>query len=147
MLKQYLHKQNIKISDLSKMSGIPYSTLSDLVHNVKKIDDCKVGIIQNLSKAMGMNQIELYNLCVKSYEDELKGIYSEEKKDICKTKSSGVDVNVVSQYGSYYACFQYKGKSVSLPVAATDDFGTNYLDSLVEWTVDDYIKQEEGWVL
>lgn len=52
-LKEYIQDNNLNISRLSKESGIPYSTVSELVNNKKSIGKCTAETVYGLAKYLG----------------------------------------------------------------------------------------------
>lgn len=49
-LKQYIQENNLKISQVSKESGIPYSTVSELVNGKKTLNKCTADTVYSLAK-------------------------------------------------------------------------------------------------
>lgn len=64
MLKDYLSKRNISIYELSKKSGVKYSTLNELVNNITNIDNCTIRTGMLIAKALNISMEELYDICV-----------------------------------------------------------------------------------
>lgn len=58
-LKQYIKENNKKISEISKESGIPYSTLSELANGKKKIGKCNAETVYNLAHYLNITMEEL----------------------------------------------------------------------------------------
>lgn len=52
LLENYLKEKNLTIYECSKKSGIPYSTLSDLVKGKKQIEKCSCEMVYKLAKAL-----------------------------------------------------------------------------------------------
>ena len=148
MLQQYLIDNRLRIADLSRMSDIPYATLSDLVRNIKQIDDCKVGNVKKLAEALNIDPITLYELCIRSYKEETAGVFSKEKKHQFDMFVHHVPVSVYTAAGKYTAEFSSKGKRVSIPIISMIDNAEYYVKTAAEWVVEDYIEDElfEGWV-
>ena len=148
MLQQYLIDNRLRIADLSRMSDIPYATLSDLVRNIKQIDDCKVGNVKKLAEALNIDPITLYELCIRSYQEETAGVFSKEKKHQFDMFVHHVPVSVYTAAGKYTAEFSSKGKRVSIPIISMIDNAEYYVKTAAEWVVEDYIEDElfEGWV-
>lgn len=62
MLKDYLKEKNLSMYKVSKESGVPYSTLNDLVNGRVKIDSCKVSLFLHLSQYLGISMDQLYSV-------------------------------------------------------------------------------------
>jgi len=62
MLKDYLNEKKLSMYKVSKESGVPYSTLNDLVNGRVDIDSCKVALFLRLSRYLGMSMDALYDL-------------------------------------------------------------------------------------
>ena len=53
ILKDYVTDNGISISSLSRESGLPYSTVNELVNGKKKLGRCSAETVYRLAKAMG----------------------------------------------------------------------------------------------
>lgn len=60
MLEQMLEKKNITPYRLSKDTGIPYSTLSDIVSGKTAIQSISAQVLYKLAKGLGMTMEEVY---------------------------------------------------------------------------------------
>ncbi len=58
-LLQYIHDNNLKISQVAKESGIPYSTVSELVNGKKSMNKCTADTVYSLAKYIGTTMEEL----------------------------------------------------------------------------------------
>ena len=63
MLLDLLEKQNMSIYRLSKDSGVPYTTVNDLIHNRTDLMKSNVETVYKLSKAMNVEIEELIKAC------------------------------------------------------------------------------------
>ena len=63
MLIDYLDEQDISIYELSKRSGIPYSSLHNIATGKQDINKCSVRHIRELSNALGITMEQCYELC------------------------------------------------------------------------------------
>lgn len=63
MIKDVLVEKGMSIYELSKQSGIPYSTLNDLVNGKKNIENCSVKLLKTLADLFGMSLDCFYNEC------------------------------------------------------------------------------------
>lgn len=55
MLKQYLIDHKISIYRLAEISGVPYTTLNELVNGKKSITDCKIKTIESIASALNIS--------------------------------------------------------------------------------------------
>lgn len=58
-LKQYIQENNLKISRVAKESGIPYSTVSELINGKKTINKCTADTVYSLARYLGTTMEEL----------------------------------------------------------------------------------------
>lgn len=58
-LKQYIEENNLKISLVSKESGIPYSTVSELVNGKRTLNKCTADTVYSLAKYLGTSMEDL----------------------------------------------------------------------------------------
>lgn len=130
MLKDYLKKQNISIYSLSKESGIPYSTLNDLVNGKVDIDNCRVSMLTNLSKVLNLNLDNIYKLCV--FDDN--EVYDEEYK---------ITGKVLTKNKDYYVGFLYDEKYTELRICTTRTENRDYIKIMALWTMQDFIRKKE----
>ena len=129
MLKDYLKKENITIYELSKKTGIAYSTLSDLCNGKVDIDNCKVSIIKKLSEYFNISMNNIYNICLKK-DNEF--IVDSLKKNVC----------TYSKNKNYYVKFKYKNKDVDIRLCKVNKNNTDYLKEIASWIVDDYVSEK-----
>ena len=59
MLKDILKQKGMSVYKLSKLSGVPYTTVNEIVLDKKKINDCKVSTIISLARALNISNEEL----------------------------------------------------------------------------------------
>lgn len=59
MLDEILKQKNISIYQLSKKSGIPYTTISELVRGKTRIEKCSAETIYHLSRVLGVSMESL----------------------------------------------------------------------------------------
>jgi len=62
-INHYLKINKISISSLSKSTGIPYTTINELVNGKTKIDHASVRIVRKLAEALNLDIRELSELC------------------------------------------------------------------------------------
>lgn len=60
MIKDLIKEKNISILDFSKLTGIPYSTLHELVSGKKDIRNCSMEMGYKISKVLDISMEQLY---------------------------------------------------------------------------------------
>ena len=65
MIKQYLKQKNLSIYKLAALSGIPYSTLNDIVNHKVDIANIRAGIVFKLANILNIS-IKLLQIWDKS---------------------------------------------------------------------------------
>ena len=58
-LSEYLEKTNTSIYALSKASGVPYSTTLSICRGKANIEECRLGTLRALAKALGVGLLDL----------------------------------------------------------------------------------------
>ncbi len=72
-IKNYLKIKNIKISELSKITQIPYTTINEIVNKKVDIDRVYTGTSIKLAHACGLEFNQFYKMCKEGIEtDELQ---------------------------------------------------------------------------
>ncbi len=61
-LKQYLKNNNIKIRQLQEESGLPYTTVNDIVNGRTEIDNASVKVLVAISVALKLSLDDTYAL-------------------------------------------------------------------------------------
>lgn len=127
MLKDYLHEKGISVYSASKGTGIPYSTVNDLVNGKVEITNCKVSLLKRLSEYLAMTMDDLYSIC------------SEE--DLSLKNSYGCDYKINVRNKSYYVEFMYDSKPVEIELCKVNRDTTYYIDEIAEWRSEAYIRE------
>lgn len=127
MFRNYLRDINKSIYSLAKDSGIPYSTLNDLVNNKVSIDNCKVSLLRSLAGALGVSMDELY------------GLLSQPERSVVNSYDVVVTLNVRNK--TYYVLFEYQGEPVELELCKVNEDTTYYIDEIMKWRSEGYIRQ------
>ena len=58
-LQEYLGKTNMSVYALSKKSGVPYSTVLSICRGKANIEECRLGTLRALSKALDVGLMDL----------------------------------------------------------------------------------------
>jgi transcriptional regulator with XRE-family HTH domain len=74
MLKNYLKEKKISIYQLSKETGISYSTLNNLVNQKTDAATCSGGVLRKIARYLNLTMDEVYDLCSYSKKIFLGGI-------------------------------------------------------------------------
>lgn len=127
MLKTYLQKNKISMYQLSQKSGVPYSTLNDLVNHKLPVANLKCGRLHALSAALGITMDELYKLCSNSCT-----VYSD------KYKISGA---VAVKHKSYYLTFEKNGVQYEDRILPVKQEATLVIRELARWKLEEHLAE------
>ena len=73
-----IKRQNLSLYELSKTSGVPYSTLKDISHGKSKIEKCSAGTVYRIANALHVSSDDLLEPCFFRRPD-----FSVYKSEIC----------------------------------------------------------------
>ncbi len=65
-----MKQKNLSRYELSKKSGIPYTTLTDLIQKRTRLEKSSAETVYKLSKVMGISMDELFMLSIEEAVDE-----------------------------------------------------------------------------
>ena len=67
-LREYIDKTNMSVYALSKNSGVPYSTALSICRGKANIEECRLGTLRALARALGADLMDLIdgNLKIKT---------------------------------------------------------------------------------
>ena len=125
-MKEYLKKKGISIYALAGKSGVPYSTLNDLVNGKVDASNCKAGMLNSVAHALDLSMDETYRM--------LCG----DKCTVRNTYDIEVTVNVRNK--SYYAEFLYGDKPVDLLLCKVNGDSSFYVNDIAKWRSEGYIR-------
>ncbi|MCC8047218.1 MAG: helix-turn-helix transcriptional regulator [Clostridiales bacterium] len=129
MLKIYLQINGISIYQLSKKTGIPYSTVNDLANNKTMAGNCKASIIQKLAVQLQVSMEELLDICDQSAR--------------IQTKHGSVEAYTYSKNEYYYVAFLDDNIKQELAVSPVCKDIHPFLQELIKWTVDSYLADKQ----
>ncbi len=129
MLKQFLQQKNLSIYKLAGISGIPYSTLNDIVNNKVDIANIRAGIVFKLANILNISMDELYELCTNQIT-----VYLEEYS----TKGT---VNIKNK--KYVLEFQYKNREFADELCPVKKEATMFIESIARWQMEKLISDYE----
>lgn len=127
MLKSILADRGISIYRLSKESGIPYSTLNDLVNHKLPIENMRCGQVHALAEMLELDMDALYNIC--SFTPSVVS----EKYDISAT--------IHVKHKCFCLSFQRKGKTCEAEILAIGKDAFRYLDTLAQWKLNEVLEK------
>ena len=64
VIDDWMKQKNLSRYELSKKSGIPYTTLTDLIQKRTRLEKSSAETVYKLSKVMGISMDELFLLCI-----------------------------------------------------------------------------------
>ena len=125
MLKEYLKTNNVSIYSISKRSGIPYSTLNDIVNCKVEIENVKAGIVYALAKTLQISMDRLYELCrndiiVRSGKYNIDGVVSKKNK-------------------KFYLCFEYDHKEHEYELCPVKKEASLFIYSIALWEMEKHL--------
>ena len=126
MLKDYLKKHNLSLYSLSKLSGIPYSTLNDLSNGKVNIDNCKVSVLKGIASVLGVSLVEAYDICSANQAP-------------FKT-SDGMDTFVSVRNKNFFCEFEYNQQSVEIELCKVNEDTKFYIEEIAKWRTEEYIR-------
>ena len=129
MLKEFLHQKNISIYKLAATTGIPYSTLNDIVNHKVDIANIRAGIVFKLADILDLSMDELYELCTNQITIFLEGY---------ATKGT---VNIKNK--KYVLKFQYHNKEFTNELCPVKKEATMFIESIAQWQMEKMISDYE----
>ena len=70
VIDDWMKQKNLSRYELSKKSGIPYTTLTDLIQKRTRLEKSSAETVYKLSKVMGISMDELFMLSIEETVDE-----------------------------------------------------------------------------
>ncbi|MGN0316342.1 MAG: helix-turn-helix domain-containing protein [Lachnospira sp.] len=129
MLKEFLHQKNISIYKLAVISGIPYSTLNDIVNHKVDIANIRAGIVYKLANILDIPMDELYQLCTNRITIYLED-YSAKGTVSIKNKKYVLD-------------FHYKNREFTDELCPVKKEATMFIESIARWQMEKMISDYE----
>ena len=125
-IKDYLKQNGIKVSSISKSTGVPYTTVSEIVNGKTDIDKVQIGTGLKISKACNLDFQEFYGICKSSYI--LPEISNAEL--ILKNKAFYLECNLPGCKKEVYLC-------------KMNQDNVHFIKDIAEWTVASLLKKTE----
>ena len=119
-MKEYLKQHNISIYNLSRQTGIPYSTLNDIINRKTDIDNVRFGHIKALSSFLGLSL------------DQFAMLFDDQDLAVTETEK------IVIRNKTYY--LSYRDKLIRL--CKVTNLNSEYIHEMAEWKIRD-IRNEE----
>ena len=114
-LKCYLEENNISIASLSKESGLPYTTVSELVNGKKTLGKCSAETVLRIARTLGTS---VENLLVSEYGSLFPDRFSLDRKQSLFLAKKLWDENV-------YCGMKMENRNVTFPQTRTILEGVN----------------------
>ena len=129
MLKDYLKKKKISTYRLAKETGIPYSTLNDLVNRKTDIDSFRVGAAKKLADFLDMSLDEFYGLC---------------EGDTKMTVQDGDVVGTIGVKGRrYYVEYEIDGEQHHDDICKVCNSNNIFVETMAKWSIRDTVEDKE----
>lgn len=109
-LAMLLKEKNMSTYQCSKISGIPYTTLLELVREKTSIEKCSAETVYRLSAALNTTMDELYRMLRSS---ELRASFETFKSNVCHLVKEKGDIDFIihtlqsDDIGRYWSCMWY----------------------------------------
>ena len=129
MLKDYLKNRGISMYRLSADSGVPYSTINDIANGRVSIDNCRAGILFDLSRALDISMDDLYGIC-----DRDMTVHSDKY---------GIDIDVIVKDKTYRAQYEYEQERYDVRVCEAGADYIPFVKDLALWEVEDDIDKRD----
>lgn len=134
-LKQELAKRNISIYEISKNTGIPYSTMNDIVNEKIRIEGVKLGNAVKIAEYLNVTVEELY-------------LYNHDQTidftDQFGTTHTGT-LYAKNEY--FYLNYSFNGKEEMQEICPVNDNTTPFITDFAKWTLKKIINSDllERW--
>ncbi len=123
-IKAYLKEKQIKISDIARRCGIPYTTVSEIINGKVDIDHVQIGTGLQIAKVCNLSFQELYNMCKNTYS--LPAV--ENGKIIKKNKAYYLRYSLSDISGEVYLC-------------KVNDINTHFVKDMAEWCIESMLNE------
>ena len=90
MLKDFLKQKNMSIYQCAKLSGIPYTTLSELIRGKTRLEKCSAEVVYRLSKVFDVSMEALIADSV-----EVRSDFEIFKSNVCHRVKDGGDFDFI----------------------------------------------------
>ncbi|MBQ9421020.1 MAG: helix-turn-helix transcriptional regulator [Lachnospiraceae bacterium] len=126
-LKEILKDKHISMYSLAKATGMPYSTLNDIVNARIEPASIRSGDLRAIAGQIGMSMDQLYDQLSESFVIEIRDVQGR--------------IRIINR--QYYVSFKYDGTEVTEPVAKADAESSIFIKTLAGWKMEDYISDRE----
>lgn len=136
MLKEFLKEQHLSIYKLAQLSGVPYSTLNDIVNYKVDIANIRAGIVFKIAESLQITMDELYEICSKEIVVWSAEFLTEGKVYIKNKK--------------YILVFQYQDKEYTDELLPVKKEASLFIESIATWQMEKLIadiRMEEAYEL
>lgn len=123
-IKDWLKQNHISVADISKNTGVPYSTLNDIVNGKTDIKRVQLGTAYSISEYLGMTVDELVRLCNRDFH--VQGMY-----------------RIITRNKKYYVEYRVDGvkKRDYLCKAVSDNH--EWIETIAKWRYEDVLEDME----
>jgi lambda repressor-like predicted transcriptional regulator len=129
MLKSFLKENKISMYRLSADSGVPYSTLNDLVNRKLPVENLKSGQLYALAESLEMTMNELYDMCRYACQ-----VYSEKYH---------IPATVTVRHKIYCLSFQKDGETYEDEILPVKREATRCIETLALWKLEEHLSELE----
>lgn len=129
MLRECIQERNLSVYKLCEETGIPYSTLNDLVNQKVPISNVRAGILYRLSQALGICMDELYQICSNEITIPLE--------------SHHLSAIVYPRNKKYLLDFTYHGIQYTKVLCPVKKEATMFIQCIAQWEMEKIISAAE----
>ena len=114
--KQYLRNKKVSVAELSRRTGIPYTTLSELVNGKVDVDRIYVGNAVNIAEKCNLPFQQFYEMC-------------KEQTDI----GGNSDYRIVTRNKKYYVQYEIDGKTSTSYLFKANALNQRFVKDVAQW--------------
>ena len=123
-IKAYLKRNKLKISDISRQAGVPYTTVNEIMNGKTDIDRVQIGTGLRIAEACRMDFMKFYDLCKKS--NSIPAVSG--GRILKKNKSYYLQCSLPEYDGEIYLC-------------KVNPVNTQFIKDMADWTIRSVISE------
>ena len=116
-IKQYLKENKISVSSLHKQTGIPYTSISEIVNGKVNIDRVYTGTAIRLADSCGLEFAQFYRMC---------------RENIPKTPKT----DIIVKNKKYYLRYDIEGETGCNYLCKANETNKRYVKDFARWELD-----------
>ena len=125
-MKTYLKQNNIRISDISRQTGVPYTTVNEIINGKIDIDKVRIKTGLMIADACNMDFMTFYNTCKRS-----------------NSLPSIPNGRIIKKNKAYYLKCTLPGFDSEIYLCRINPVNTHFVKDMAEWTINSLISEAE----